>query len=54
MSLLNAPPHPRHPLQDWLYYPLHEYRTAKKLGLRATEYRRKCLAIIAQIKGRGQ
>jgi len=50
---MKAPPHePRHPLQDWLYYPLHEYRTAKRLGLRAGQYRRRCLDLIAQIKGR--
>lgn len=49
--MLNAPSHePRHPLQDWLYYPLHDYRVAKKLGLRADGYRRRCLELIAQIK----
>ena len=52
--MLNAPAHPRHPLQDLLYYPLHEYRVAKRLGLRTTEHRRRCLALIAQIKGRTQ
>lgn len=51
-DMKNAPPHPRHPLQDWLYYPLHDYRTCKKLGLRTTEYRRRCLELIAMIKGR--
>lgn len=51
--MTRAPAHePRHPLQDWLYYPLHDYRVAKKTGSRWTaEYRRRCMAIIAQIKG---
>lgn len=51
-----APAHtPRHPLQDWLYYPLHDYRVAKYLGLRSVaRHRRRCLALIAQIKGRDQ
>lgn len=44
--------HPRHPLQDWLYYPLHNYRVAKAIGLRTATYRRQCLDLIAQIKGR--
>jgi hypothetical protein len=50
---MNAPEHtPRHPLQDWLYYPLHNYRVAKKLGLRTAGYRRQCLGLIARIKGK--
>lgn len=47
-----APAHPRHPLQDWLYYPLHEYSVAKKLGLHTGQHRRRCLELIAKIKGR--
>ena len=48
-----APTHPRHPLQDSLYYVLHDYRTAKCCGLKATaKYRRRALELIAQIKGR--
>lgn len=51
--MTKAPPHePRHPLQDWLYEPLHQYRVAKRLGLRAGAYRKRCLELIAQIKGR--
>jgi len=50
---MKAPEHtPRHPLQDWLYYPLHNYRVAKAIGLRTATYRRQCLDLIAQIKGR--
>lgn len=51
--MTKAPPHkPLHPIQDWLYEPLHQYRVAKRLGLRAGAYRKRCLELIAQIKGR--
>jgi hypothetical protein len=51
--MTNAPSHePRHHLQDVLYYVLHDYRTAKRIGLRTGEHRRKCLAIIRMIKGK--
>lgn len=52
--MTRAPAHePRHPLQDWLYYPLHDYRTAKVCGMRfaAARARKRCLELIAQIKG---
>lgn len=52
---MQAPPHePRHPQQDALYYVLHDYRTAKACGMRyaTARARRRCLEIIASIKGR--
>jgi hypothetical protein len=55
--MFNAPPHtPRHPLQDRLYYALHDYRTARAIGLRyqRRDSRRRALAIIAEIKGRAK
>ena len=53
MHWLNAPAHPRHPLQDSLYYVLHDYRVAKCCGLKSTaKHRRRALELIAQIKGR--
>jgi hypothetical protein len=44
----------RHPLEDWLYYPLHDYRTAKACGMKyaTARARKRCLELIAQIKGR--
>lgn len=51
----HAPPHePRHPLQDWLYEPLHRYHTAKACGLKhmLARSRKRALEIIASIKGR--
>lgn len=53
--MTKAPPHePRHPLQDWLYYPLHNYRTAKACGMKYTvaRARKRCLELIREIKGR--
>ncbi|HRH13420.1 MAG TPA: hypothetical protein PK225_03615 [Azonexus sp.] len=51
--MTRAPAHtPRHPLQDWLYYPLSEYRGRKLIGLPVHKQRRRCLELIAQIKGR--
>ena len=49
---MTAPPRPRVPLMDTLYYVLHDYRVCKATGSRWTaEYRRRALEIIAEIKG---
>ena len=53
--MTRPPPHePRHALQDVLYYPLADYRTAKACGMKyaAARARKRCLELIAEIKGR--
>ncbi len=53
---MTAPPHePRSPLQDWLYEPMHQYRTAKACGMKyaMARARKRCLELIAEIKKGG-
>lgn len=55
LAWFDYPPHePRHPLQDNLYYVLHDYRSAKscKITFLTARYRKRALELIAQIKGR--